>query len=178
MSGAAEALDGCLHRHDVQKQNILAIPGGAICAHYDALASQAEPRAASSTSWCATSQGGTHAADCLRPPPPAEVRGAVSEPQAPAATNLWVHGIATAQMDSVPIVVITEPGGRASIGNRCLPGKPTSSHHSADREAFLGGARSAQIGRIVAEAFSDRSHRPARSVRSSPQGCGSRSLCL
>jgi len=106
----AEALMDALHRHGVD--TIFGYPGGAILPIYDAL------HVAESQGWVKHilvrhEQAGTHAADAY-----ARATGKVGVcfgTSGPGATNL-VTGIATAQMDSVPMVVITGQVPRASIG--------------------------------------------------------------
>ncbi|MCP4973187.1 MAG: acetolactate synthase large subunit, partial [Prochlorococcus sp.] len=97
----AEALMDALRRHGVE--TIFGYPGGAILPIYDAV------HKAESQGWLKHilvrhEQGGTHAADAY-----ARATGKVGVcfgTSGPGATNL-VTGIATAQMDSVPMVVIT-----------------------------------------------------------------------
>ena len=91
---------------------IFGYPGGAILPIYDAL------HVAESKGWLRHflvrhEQGGTHAADAY-----ARATGRVGVcfgTSGPGATNL-VTGIATAQMDSVPMVVITGQVPRTAIG--------------------------------------------------------------
>ena len=91
---------------------IFGYPGGAILPIYDAL------HVAESEGWLRHflvrhEQGGTHAADAY-----ARATGRVGVcfgTSGPGATNL-VTGIATAQMDSVPMVVITGQVPRTAIG--------------------------------------------------------------
>ena len=106
----AEALMDALRRHGVE--TIFGYPGGAILPIYDAV------HKAESQGWLKHilvrhEQGGTHAADAY-----ARATGKVGVcfgTSGPGATNL-VTGIATAQMDSVPMVVITGQVPRPSIG--------------------------------------------------------------
>ena len=109
MTGA-QALMDALRRHGVD--TIFGYPGGAILPIYDAL------HVAESEGWLRHylvrhEQGGTHAADAY-----ARATGRVGVcfgTSGPGATNL-VTGIATAQMDSVPMVVITGQVPRTAIG--------------------------------------------------------------
>ena len=109
MNGA-QALMDALRRHGVE--TIFGYPGGAILPIYDAL------HVAESEGWLRHylvrhEQGGTHAADAY-----ARATGRVGVcfgTSGPGATNL-VTGIATAQMDSVPMVVITGQVPRTAIG--------------------------------------------------------------
>ena len=106
----AEALMDALHRHGINI--IFGYPGGAILPIYDAV------HRAESDGWLRHilvrhEQGGVHAADAY-----ARATGRVGVcfgTSGPGATNL-VTGIATAQMDSVPIVVITGQVPRKAIG--------------------------------------------------------------
>ena len=146
MSGA-DALMDSLHRHGVQ--HIFGYPGGAILPIYDAL-HRAEAKGWLSHILVRHEQGGAHAADGY-----ARSTGRVGVcfgTSGPGATNL-VTGIATAQMDSVPMVVITGQVGRASIGTDAFQETdifgitlPIVKHSWVVRDP-------ADIGRIVAEAF-------------------------
>ena len=146
MSGA-DALMDALHRHGVQ--HIFGYPGGAILPIYDAL-HRAESRGWLKHILVRHEQGGAHAADGY-----ARSTGRVGVcfgTSGPGATNL-VTGIATAQMDSVPMVVITGQVSRASIGTDAFQETdifgitlPIVKHSWVVRDP-------ADIGRIVAEAF-------------------------
>ena len=146
MSGA-DALMDALHRHGVQ--HIFGYPGGAILPIYDAL-HQAENRGWLRHILVRHEQGGAHAADAY-----ARATGRVGVcfgTSGPGSTNL-VTGIATAQMDSVPMVVITGQVSRASIGTDAFQETdifgitlPIVKHSWVVRDP-------AEIGRIVAEAF-------------------------
>ncbi len=106
----AEALMDSLKVHDVKV--IFGYPGGAILPIYDAV------HKAENDGWLKHymvrhEQGGSHAADGY-----ARSTGEVGVcfgTSGPGATNL-VTGIATAQMDSVPLVVVTGQVPRPSIG--------------------------------------------------------------
>jgi acetolactate synthase-1/2/3 large subunit len=136
-----------LHRHGVR--HIFGYPGGAILPIYDAL-HRAESRGWLQHILVRHEQGGTHAADAY-----ARATGRVGVcfgTSGPGATNL-VTGIATAQMDSVPMVVITGQVPRSSIGTDAFQETdifgitmPIVKHSWVVRDP-------AQIGRIVAEAF-------------------------
>jgi len=109
MSGA-DALMDSLRRHGVD--TIFGYPGGAILPIYDAVF-KAEEEGWLRHILVRHEQGGTHAADGY-----ARATGKVGVcfgTSGPGATNL-VTGIATAQMDSVPIVVITGQVPRPAIG--------------------------------------------------------------
>ncbi|MFZ9849103.1 MAG: thiamine pyrophosphate-binding protein, partial [Vulcanococcus sp.] len=104
------ALMDALHRHGVR--HIFGYPGGAILPIYDEL-HKAEARGWLKHFLVRHEQGGSHAADAY-----ARATGQVGVcfgTSGPGATNL-VTGIATAQMDSVPMVVITGQVPRAAIG--------------------------------------------------------------
>ena len=143
----AHALMDALHRHGVEV--IFGYPGGAILPIYDAL------HIAESRGWLRHilvrhEQGGAHAADAY-----ARATGRVGVcfgTSGPGTTNL-VTGIATAQMDSVPMVVITGQVPRAAIGTDAFQETdifgitlPIVKHSWVVRDP-------ADIGRIVAEAF-------------------------
>ncbi|WP_320676458.1 biosynthetic-type acetolactate synthase large subunit [Prochlorococcus sp. MIT 1300] len=106
----ADALMDALRRHGVEV--IFGYPGGAILPIYDAV------HKAESQGWLKHilvrhEQGGSHAADGY-----ARATGRVGVcfgTSGPGATNL-VTGIATAQMDSVPLVVVTGQVPRSAIG--------------------------------------------------------------
>ncbi len=141
------ALMDALHRHGVD--HIFGYPGGAILPIYDEL-HKAESRGWLKHILVRHEQGGTHAADAY-----ARASGKVGVcfgTSGPGATNL-VTGIATAQMDSVPMVVITGQVPRASIGTDAFQETdifgitlPIVKHSWVVRDP-------ADIGRIVAEAF-------------------------
>jgi acetolactate synthase-1/2/3 large subunit len=141
------ALMDALHRHGVK--HIFGYPGGAILPIYDEL-HKAEARGWLKHILVRHEQGGTHAADAY-----ARATGQVGVcfgTSGPGATNL-VTGIATAQMDSVPMVVITGQVPRASIGTDAFQETdifgitlPIVKHSWVVRDPR-------DIGRIVAEAF-------------------------
>ncbi|MEB3266464.1 MAG: biosynthetic-type acetolactate synthase large subunit [Cyanobacteriota bacterium] len=143
----ADALMDALHRHGVR--HIFGYPGGAILPIYDAL-HKAEARGDLTHILVRHEQGGTHAADAY-----ARATGQVGVcfgTSGPGATNL-VTGIATAQMDSVPLVVITGQVPRAAIGTDAFQETdifgitlPIVKHSWVVRDPR-------DIARIVAEAF-------------------------
>jgi acetolactate synthase-1/2/3 large subunit len=146
VSGAYALLDA-LHRHGVR--HIFGYPGGAILPIYDEL-HKAEARGWLTHVLVRHEQGGAHAADAY-----ARATGRVGVcfgTSGPGATNL-VTGIATAQMDSVPMVVITGQVPRAAIGTDAFQETdifgitlPIVKHSWVVRDP-------ADIARIVAEAF-------------------------
>ncbi len=146
VSGAYALMDA-MHRHGVK--HIFGYPGGAILPIYDEL-HKAESRGWFSHILVRHEQGGAHAADAY-----ARATGQVGVcfgTSGPGATNL-VTGIATAQMDSVPLVVITGQVSRAAIGTDAFQETdifgitlPIVKHSWVVRDP-------ADIGRIVAEAF-------------------------
>jgi acetolactate synthase-1/2/3 large subunit len=141
------ALMDALHRHGVR--HIFGYPGGAILPIYDEL-HKAESRGWLRHILVRHEQGGSHAADAY-----ARATGQVGVcfgTSGPGATNL-VTGIATAQMDSVPMVVITGQVPRAAIGTDAFQETdifgitlPIVKHSWVVRDPR-------DIGRIVAEAF-------------------------
>ncbi len=146
VSGAYALMDA-LRLHGVD--HIFGYPGGAILPIYDEL-HKAEARGWLKHILVRHEQGGTHAADAY-----ARATGRVGVcfgTSGPGATNL-VTGIATAQMDSVPMVVITGQVPRAAIGTDAFQETdifgitlPIVKHSWVVRDP-------ADIGRIVAEAF-------------------------
>jgi acetolactate synthase-1/2/3 large subunit len=146
VSGAYALMDS-LRRHGVE--HIFGYPGGAILPIYDEL-HKAEDRGWLRHILVRHEQGGAHAADAY-----ARATGRVGVcfgTSGPGATNL-VTGIATAQMDSVPMVVITGQVPRAAIGTDAFQETdifgitlPIVKHSWVVRDP-------ADIGRIVAEAF-------------------------
>jgi acetolactate synthase-1/2/3 large subunit len=141
------ALMDALHRHGVR--HIFGYPGGAILPIYDAL-HKAEAQGWLKHILVRHEQGGAHAADAY-----ARSTGQVGVcfgTSGPGATNL-VTGIATAYMDSVPLVVVTGQVPRAAIGTDAFQEidifgitLPIVKHSWVVRDP-------SQIGRIVAEAF-------------------------
>ncbi|MEB3320366.1 MAG: biosynthetic-type acetolactate synthase large subunit [Cyanobium sp.] len=146
VSGGHALMDS-LRRHGVR--HIFGYPGGAILPIYDEL-HKAEARGWLRHILVRHEQGGTHAADAY-----ARATGQVGVcfgTSGPGATNL-VTGIATAHMDSVPMVVITGQVPRAAIGTDAFQETdifgitlPIVKHSWVVRDPR-------DIGRIVAEAF-------------------------
>ena len=109
VTGAFALLDS-LVKHNVY--HIFGYPGGAILPIYDELYSW-EKKNKIKHILCRHEQGAIHAADSY-----ARVTGRTGvcfATSGPGATNL-VTGIATAQMDSVPLVVVTGQVPRPAIG--------------------------------------------------------------
>lgn len=146
VSGGYALMDS-LRRHGVR--HIFGYPGGAILPIYHEL-HKAEERGWLNHILVRHEQGGAHAADAY-----ARATGQVGVcfgTSGPGATNL-VTGIATAYMDSVPMVVVTGQVPRAAIGTDAFQEidifgitLPIVKHSWVVRDP-------AQIGRIVAEAF-------------------------
>ncbi|MEY2979469.1 MAG: biosynthetic-type acetolactate synthase large subunit [Prochlorotrichaceae cyanobacterium] len=145
-SGAYALIDS-LKRHGVK--HIFGYPGGAILPIYDEVY-RAEAAGDIQHILVRHEQGATHAADAY-----SRSTGKVGVcfgTSGPGATNL-VTGIATAQMDSIPMVVITGQVGRASIGTDAFQETdifgitlPIVKHSYVARDPR-------DIARIVAEAF-------------------------
>jgi acetolactate synthase-1/2/3 large subunit len=143
----AFALIDSLRRHGVK--HIFGYPGGAILPIYDELY-RAEAAGDLQHILVRHEQGASHAADGY-----ARATGQVGVcfgTSGPGATNL-VTGIATAQMDSIPMVVVTGQVGRASIGTDAFQETdifgitlPIVKHSYVVRDP-------ADMARIVAEAF-------------------------
>lgn len=143
----AYALIDSLRRHGVD--HIFGYPGGAILPIYDELYLW-EARDEIQHILVRHEQGAAHAADAY-----ARATGKVGVcfgTSGPGATNL-VTGIATAHMDSIPMVIITGQVGRASIGTDAFQETdiygitlPIVKHSYVVRDPK-------DMGRIVAEAF-------------------------
>jgi len=146
VSGAYALIDS-LVRHGVK--HIFGYPGGAILPIYDELY-KAEEKGLLQHVLVRHEQGASHAADGY-----ARATGQVGVcfgTSGPGATNL-VTGIATAQMDSVPMVVVTGQVTRAAIGTDAFQETdihgitlPIVKHSYVVRDAN-------QMAQIVAEAF-------------------------
>jgi acetolactate synthase-1/2/3 large subunit len=143
----AYALIDSLKRHGVK--HIFGYPGGAILPIYDELY-RAEAEGGIQHILVRHEQGGAHAADGY-----ARATGQVGVcfgTSGPGATNL-VTGIATAQMDSIPMVIITGQVPRAAIGTDAFQETdiygitlPIVKHSYVVRDPR-------DMARIVAEAF-------------------------
>ena len=146
VSGSYALIDS-LKRHGVK--HIFGYPGGAILPIYDELY-RAEAAGDIQHILVRHEQGATHAADAY-----SRATGKVGVcfgTSGPGATNL-VTGIATAQMDSIPMVVITGQVGRESIGTDAFQETdifgitlPIVKHSYVVRDPR-------DMARIVAEAF-------------------------
>jgi acetolactate synthase I/II/III large subunit len=146
VTGAYALLDS-LKRHGVK--HIFGYPGGAILPIYDELY-RFETAGHVQHILVRHEQGAAHAADGY-----ARATGQVGVcfgTSGPGATNL-VTGIATAQMDSIPMVIITGQVGRAAIGSDAFQETdiygitlPIVKHSYVVRDP-------ADMARIVAEAF-------------------------
>lgn len=145
-SGAYALIDS-LRRHGVK--HIFGYPGGAILPIYDEVY-RAEAAGGIQHILVRHEQGAAHAADAYsRSTGQVGVCFATS---GPGATNL-VTGIATAHMDSIPMVVVTGQVGRASIGSDAFQETdiygitlPIVKHSYVVRDPR-------DMARIVAEAF-------------------------
>jgi len=143
----AEALMDSLRLHGVKV--IFGYPGGAILPIYDAV-HKAEKEGWLKHLMVRHEQGGSHAADGY-----ARATGEVGVcfgTSGPGATNL-VTGIATAQMDSVPLVVVTGQVPRPAIGTDAFQETdifgitlPIVKHSWVIRDP-------ADIARVVSQAF-------------------------
>ncbi len=146
VSGAYALIDS-LVRHGVK--HIFGYPGGAILPIYDALY-KAEAQGQVQHILVRHEQGAAHAADGYSRAT-GEV-GVCFATSGPGATNL-VTGIATAQMDSIPMVVVTGQVTRAAIGTDAFQETdiygitlPIVKHSYVVRDPN-------QMAQIVAEAF-------------------------
>jgi acetolactate synthase I/II/III large subunit len=146
VSGAYALIDS-LVRHGVK--HIFGYPGGAILPIYDELY-KAEAKGLVEHILVRHEQGASHAADGY-----ARATGEVGvcfATSGPGATNL-VTGIATAQMDSIPMVIVTGQVNRAAIGTDAFQEidihgitLPIVKHSYVVRDPN-------QMAQIVAEAF-------------------------
>ena len=140
----AQILWECLVREGVS--TVFGYPGGAILPAYDAMLDYPIRHVL-----VRHEQGATHMADGY-----ARASGKVGVAIAtsgPGATNM-VTGIATAMMDSSPIVCITGQVGSKLIRMRRLPGNRHHRRHAAGDEAQLPGhARARIVAPAVREAF-------------------------
>lgn len=163
----AYALIDSLKRHGVK--HIFGYPGGAILPIYDEVF-RAEQRGDLQHILVRHEQGASHAADGY-----ARATGQVGVcfgTSGPGATNL-VTGIATAQMDSIPMVVITGQVPRAAIGSDAFQEidiygitLPIVKHSYVVRDPK-------DMARIVAEAFYiARSGRPGPVLIDVPKDVG------
>jgi len=161
------ALIDSLRRHGVK--HIFGYPGGAILPIYDELY-LAEERGEIQHILVRHEQGAAHAADAY-----ARATGQVGVcfgTSGPGATNL-VTGIANAQMDSIPMVVITGQVSRAAIGTDAFQETdiygitlPIVKHSYVVRDPK-------DMARIVAEAFYiARSGRPGPVLIDIPKDVG------
>lgn len=163
----AYALMDSLVRHGVQ--HIFGYPGGAILPIYDELY-RFEQAGALRHILVRHEQGASHAADAY-----ARATGKVGVcfgTSGPGATNL-VTGIATAQMDSIPLVVVTGQVSRSAIGTDAFQETdifgitlPIVKHSYVVRDPK-------DMARIVAEAFYiARSGRPGPVLIDVPKDVG------
>ncbi|MBW4655615.1 MAG: biosynthetic-type acetolactate synthase large subunit [Kaiparowitsia implicata GSE-PSE-MK54-09C] len=163
----AFALIDSLIRHGVK--HIFGYPGGAILPIYDELY-RAEQTGAIQHILVRHEQGGAHAADAY-----SRATGKVGVcfgTSGPGATNL-VTGIANAQMDSIPMVIVTGQVSRPAIGSDAFQEidiygitLPIVKHSYVVRDT-------ADMARIVAEAFYiARSGRPGPVLIDVPKDVG------
>ena len=140
----AQILWECLVREGVNV--VFGYPGGAILPAYDAMLDYPIRHIL-----VRHEQGATHMADGY-----ARATGKVGVAIAtsgPGATNM-VTGIATAMMDSSPIVCITGQVGSAAHRLRCVPGNRHHRHHAADHQAQLPrDAAPSEVAPAIREAF-------------------------
>ena len=148
----AEIIVRCLQAEGVKY--LWGYPGGAVLYIYDALYKQQGIEHV----LVRHEQAAVHAADGY-----ARATGDVGVAlvtSGPGVTNA-VTGIATAYMDSIPMVIITGPGADAGDRARRLPGVRHGRHHAPDRQAQLPGEGRARPGADDEEGVPHRPHRPA-----------------
>ena len=149
----AEIFVRCLKDEGVEY--VFGYPGGAVLHIYDALYKQDKVKHI----LVRHEQGATHAADGYaratgRP-------GVVLVTSGPGATNA-VTGIATAYMDSIPLVVFTGQVPTQPDRRRRLPGSGRGRHHAPVRQAQLPGEGRQGPRDDDQEGVLHRHHRPAR----------------
>ena len=130
-------------------------PGGVILPLYDVLGDYPELRHV----LVRHEQGAAHAADGY-----ARATGSVGVcmgTSGPGATNL-VTGIATAKLDSIPMVAITGNVAGALLGQGRLPGDRHHRHHPADDEAQLPRPRRRRAPARLRRGVPHRADRPSR----------------
>jgi len=145
-TGAFALLDS-LRRHGVK--HIFGYPGGAILPIYDELY-RAEARGEVQHILVRHEQAASHAADGY-----ARATGKVGvcfATSGPGATNL-VTGIATAQLDSIPIVAITGQVARAAIGTDAFQETDIFGITTPIVKNSYVVRHASDMARIVAEAF-------------------------
>ena len=126
-------------------RDLFGYPGGAILPVYDALGKSKLHHVL-----VRHEQGATHMADGY-----ARASGEVGVAMAtsgPGATNM-VTGIATAMLDSSPVVVHHRAGYQQIARLRRLPGNRHHRHHHADHQTQRHRQRAEDIARTVREAF-------------------------
>ena len=151
MTGA-QALWDCLVREGVNV--VFGYPGGAILPAYDAMLDFPIRHVL-----VRHEQGATHMADGF-----ARATGKVGVAIAtsgPGATNM-VTGIATAMMDSSPIVCITGQVGSSRHRIRCVSGDRHHRHHPADHQAQLPGDARGRRGAVHPRGLRDCHQRASR----------------
>jgi acetolactate synthase I/II/III large subunit len=146
VSGSYALIDS-LRRHGVK--HIFGYPGGAILPIYDALY-LAEERGEIQHFLVRHEQGAAHAADAYSRAT-GEV-GVCFGTSGPGATNL-VTGIATAHMDSIPMVVITGQVSRPAIGTDAFQETDIFGITLPVVKHSYGVRDPRDMARIVAEAF-------------------------
>ena len=122
MTGA-EIVVRCLQEEGVEY--VFGYPGGAVLFIYDELFKQDKVKHV----LVRHEQGAVHAADGYSRS--SQKIGVALVTSGPGVTNA-VTGIATAYMDSIPMVVITGPGADARDRPRCFPGMRHGRHHASD----------------------------------------------
>ena len=154
----AEITIRCLQEEGVEY--VFGYPGGAVLNIYDELFKQDKVKHV----LVRHEQGAVHAADGYSRS--STKVGVALVTSGPGVTNA-VTGIATAYMDSIPMVVITGPGADARDRPGRLPGVRHRRHHAAVREAQLPGQGREGPGRHDQEGVLPGVHRTSRARCSS-----------
>ncbi len=148
----ADIVVRCLAEEGVE--HVFGYPGGAVLYIYDAIFKQDKFQHI----LVRHEQAAVHAADAYSRS--SQKVGVCIVTSGPGVTNA-VTGIATAYMDSIPMVIIS---GRCPLrpSARTLPGMRHRRHHASLRQAQLPGARRQGPGRNHAPRVLHRAHRPSR----------------
>ncbi len=134
-------------------RHIFGYPGGAILPVYDALGKSKLHHIL-----VRHEQGATHMADGY-----ARAAGGVGVAMAtsgPGATNM-VTGIATAMMDSSPVVCITGQVSSKVLGSDAFQEIDITGHHNADHEIQRRRVEGRGYRSVRSRGICDRQHRPA-----------------
>jgi acetolactate synthase-1/2/3 large subunit len=139
----AQAMVKALTRHGVKQ--VFGYPGAAICPFYDAILDSDIHHVL-----VRNEQGAAHAANGYARA--GKRTGVCIATSGPGATNL-ITGIATAYMDSIPLVVITGQVSRDLIGSDSFQEADTTGATTPFTKHNYLVAQASELPRIFAEAF-------------------------